>query len=295
MPFVKLDCGIRRSSLWFEDSDTRVVFVTMLTMASPAGLVDATAPGIAAEAHLPLDVVRASLVKLQAPDPDSRTLANEGRRILRVDGGFFVVNYQQYRERDYTATDRKRRQRDREREDSSHRDNRDSHDESQGVTQAEVEAEVEAETPPRPPSRGEREPDVLDSGDVLVLVEQLAAEFIAAGGVADRSWRRRARGELRARGLEEGRQVVAGWIVAQRETRQQAGHDDAWAALRAEAMRWVAERGGPALVARGLVEWLQRNRLEGETDETAIERWSSEPGVPELVMLELRGVLARAG
>lgn len=220
MPFVKLDCDILDSSLWCESPVTRVVFLTMLPMAGSSGLVRATAPGIAKRAHLALELVRESLARLEAPDPDSRTLEDEGRRIRRVDGGYQIVNYLLYRNRDYTANERKRRQRERERGESR-RDNRDGHDGSRQVTQAYAEADVEADHPPDPPSPGgqgdqARVPDAVSSGAVLAVVEQLAAEFIAAGGEASRDWRRQAKGELRARGLEGGAAVLRDQIAAQR-------------------------------------------------------------------------------
>lgn len=97
MSFVKLDVAILDSSLWVEDPPTRIVFVTLLVMADAQGMVEATAPGIARRANLPLKLVRPALEKLEAPDPDSRTTTDEGRRIARIDGGYVVLNYAKYR------------------------------------------------------------------------------------------------------------------------------------------------------------------------------------------------------
>jgi hypothetical protein len=141
MAFVKLDCGILDSSLWSEDLSVRVVFLTMLAMSDANGLVAATAPGIAARARLSLDDTRAALDVLSSPDQDSRSLADEGRRIRRVDGGFFLVNYEQYRARDYTAAARKQRQRQRD----VTRDIVTVTRDIVTVTQAEAEAEAEEE------------------------------------------------------------------------------------------------------------------------------------------------------
>jgi len=51
------------------------------------------------------------LEALASPDPESRTPAHEGRRMVRISGGFVVLNYMLYRERDDTAADRMRRYR----------------------------------------------------------------------------------------------------------------------------------------------------------------------------------------
>lgn len=111
MPFVKLDSGILDSTLWLSDSETRVVFITMLAMARSDGLVRATAPGIARRANLSLTTVRSAIEELEAPDPDSRSLNDEGRRVRRVDGGFQVINYTKYRQKDHTNADRQARHR----------------------------------------------------------------------------------------------------------------------------------------------------------------------------------------
>jgi hypothetical protein len=139
MPFVKLDAGILDSSLWAEAPETRVVFITILAMTRPHGVCEATAPGIAHRANLPLRVVRTALSKLEAPDPDSRSTVGEGRRIVRIDGGYRVVNYTKYRDKDHGATERKRRQRQR-----SRRDTVTSRRDIVTVTQGEGEAEAEA-------------------------------------------------------------------------------------------------------------------------------------------------------
>jgi hypothetical protein len=112
--FVKLDAGILDSSLWAESSDVCKVFITMLAMCEPDGLCRATAPGISRRAILPLEQVREALARLEAPDPDSRTPTDDGRRIRRAPGGYVVVNFAEYRKRDYTAAERKRRQRERD-------------------------------------------------------------------------------------------------------------------------------------------------------------------------------------
>lgn len=115
MPYVKLDTGILDSTLWLSDSDVRVTFITMLAMATPKGLVEATAPGIARRANLSIETVRAALKILESTDEDSRTMAEDGRRILRVDGGYQITNYTKYREKDHTNAERQRRFRERKR------------------------------------------------------------------------------------------------------------------------------------------------------------------------------------
>ena len=135
MTFVKLDCGVLDSSLWIEPPTVVKVFLTMLAMCNPEGICEATAPGIARRAVLPLTSVRRALTRLEAPDPDDRSGVDDGRRIRRVPGGYLVINYLAYRQKDHGAAERKRRQRAREK----------SRVTSRPVTQAEAEAEGEGD------------------------------------------------------------------------------------------------------------------------------------------------------
>ncbi len=164
MPFVKLDCGILNSTLWFE-REAREVFLTALLMAEPMeltestpqlevkgfgetgwsappgwyGFVPAASVGIFARARVPDEAGFAALEILGAPEPASRTPDFEGRRLIRVDGGFLVLNYMKYRERDYTTAERSKRYRQRV---ASRRDITATH---RDITQAEVQEEVHTE------------------------------------------------------------------------------------------------------------------------------------------------------
>jgi len=106
MPYVKLDAGILDSTLWVEDAVTCKVFITMLAMCKANGMCESTAPGIARRANVSLEEARKAIETLEAPDPDSRSVEDDGRRVKRVDGGYLVVNYQKYRDKDHTNAER---------------------------------------------------------------------------------------------------------------------------------------------------------------------------------------------
>ena len=101
MPFVKLDCGILDSTLWQQPPDVRIVWVTLLAMAGADGIIRATAPVIARRAIIPIETVREALEIFMAPDADSRTLAHDGRRLERVETGYLLLNYAQYRANEF--------------------------------------------------------------------------------------------------------------------------------------------------------------------------------------------------
>ena len=166
MPFVKLDCDMLESSLW-DWTPERHIFITALLMAKPFelkepqpqleadslnptrwivppgkyGMVNASGVALIKKAltlsHVDcleggVDVkdALAALNALGQPDEDSRSQAFDGRRLVRIDGGYIVLNYQRFRDKDHTATERKKLQRQR---DVAKADNNVPHDEWRSV------------------------------------------------------------------------------------------------------------------------------------------------------------------
>jgi hypothetical protein len=111
MPFVKLDCKILYSSIWAESAEISKVWITLLAMANSDGLVESTAPGIARLSVVSLDEAKRALEVFESPDIESKNKNNDGRRIKRVDGGYLILNYCQYREKDHTAAARMKKYR----------------------------------------------------------------------------------------------------------------------------------------------------------------------------------------
>lgn len=138
MPYVKLDCGILDSTVWL-DTNARSLFITALLMASPKeflepvetfdvdrnettgwlapagwyGFIEAAGPGIIRRATLDQAPGLVALRSLCGCDPESRSPANDGRRLARVKGGYIVLNFIEYRDRDYTMAARAKRYRER--------------------------------------------------------------------------------------------------------------------------------------------------------------------------------------
>ena len=166
MPFVKLDCGMLNSTIWI-DLPARTAFITALLMAEPRefsnpipqintrnleltgwsappgwyGFVPASGSGIIRRAELDIEIGLSALERLGSPEHESRSLEFDGRRMIRCNGGYLILNYQKYREKDYTAAERSKRYRERKAKNhASHRDNHASH---RDITQAEAEAEAD--------------------------------------------------------------------------------------------------------------------------------------------------------
>jgi hypothetical protein len=221
MPFVKLDCGILNSTLWFE-RDAREIFITALLMAEPFetteplpqieihsleltgwsvppgwyGFVPAASVGILHRAKVDEASGLEALKRMGEPEESSRSKDYEGRRLVRVDGGFIILNFMKYRDRDYTTAERSRRYRERL---ASRRDKAASH---RDITQAESRVQKadtkaeEQERPPRPLISGESNPKtwgklhgehVPGFCDWVCLPEFLFAEFCRKSATAKAS------------------------------------------------------------------------------------------------------------
>lgn len=102
MSYTKLANSILTSTIWVEDDHTRIVWVTLLALADRNGEVEGSIPGLASIARVPVESCRAAITKFLAPDHDSRTATDEGRRVECIDGGWLLINHGKYRER---ATD----------------------------------------------------------------------------------------------------------------------------------------------------------------------------------------------
>jgi len=96
--YVKLFGTILQSSIWSEDPATRLVWITLLTLADGEGYVRSSTSGLARTANVPIKDTERALVILESPDKESGTQEFDGKRIEAVEGGWFLLNYMKYRE-----------------------------------------------------------------------------------------------------------------------------------------------------------------------------------------------------
>jgi hypothetical protein len=82
--YIKLWDDILDSTIWMEEDHVVRVFLTFLLVANWDGFVDMPIPAIAQRARVSIQECIAAIEKLEAPDPFSRTKAEQGRRIIRV-------------------------------------------------------------------------------------------------------------------------------------------------------------------------------------------------------------------
>jgi hypothetical protein len=95
--YSKLFRQILDSTIWQEDMETKLVFVTMIADCDRFGRVLMSIPGLAKRAGVSLTGCEKALGILLAPDPYSRTKDREGRRIEEIDGGWRLLNHEKYR------------------------------------------------------------------------------------------------------------------------------------------------------------------------------------------------------
>lgn len=90
--FTKLQRSIVTSSIWLQDDETRLVWITLLALCDRDGIARVS-PGILAHtARVSAAGCTAAIEILSSPDPDSRD-NGAGQRIERVEGGFLILNY----------------------------------------------------------------------------------------------------------------------------------------------------------------------------------------------------------
>lgn len=139
--FTKLDSGIVHSTIWVQPHDVLRVWIAMLALANMAGYVRTAAPALAHTCMIPVDRMREILRVLESPDEDSRSEAEGGRRLLKVQGGWWLVNHAAYRAK---VSAEEKRAADRERIAAKRAESRDVSQPVADVAQAEAEAEAEA-------------------------------------------------------------------------------------------------------------------------------------------------------
>jgi hypothetical protein len=82
-------------------ADEILVFTNLIAHADAHGCVDKHYRAIAEETGISIDRVKAAIANLEAPDPESRSPEEGGRRIIPLDDhrawGWLIVNYGKYR------------------------------------------------------------------------------------------------------------------------------------------------------------------------------------------------------
>lgn len=91
--------AILQSTVWDEAPHVKVVWLTMLLLCDKTGFVEATIPGLARAAVVTREQCVEAIERLSSPDPDSKTKAEGGRRIIKVDDGWQLVNHQKYKDK----------------------------------------------------------------------------------------------------------------------------------------------------------------------------------------------------
>ncbi len=140
--FTKLDSGIVHSTIWVQPHDVLRVWIAMLALANMDGYVRTAAPALAHTCMIPVDRMREILRILESPDEDSRSEAEGGRRLMKVQGGWWLVNHAAYRAK---VSAEEKRAADRERIAAKRAESRDVSQTVADVAQADAEAEAEAD------------------------------------------------------------------------------------------------------------------------------------------------------
>lgn len=94
--YIKLYSSIVRSSVWKLDDDTRIVWITLLTMSNKYGQISSTVHGLAHKAQVSINRTEKALRLFLNPDKNSSYKNYEGRRISEIDGGWMLLDYENH-------------------------------------------------------------------------------------------------------------------------------------------------------------------------------------------------------
>lgn len=96
--FAKLDSGICDSSVWMKPHDALRVWIALLAKSDSYGIVRVSAPALAHQCFVTPERLAEIMADFCAPDPDSRTPKDDGRRLQAIEGGWLIINYLLYRD-----------------------------------------------------------------------------------------------------------------------------------------------------------------------------------------------------
>lgn len=120
MGYTKLTDDFAESSTCRLGLDAVGLWALILSKTKPQmdghGLLLATPNFFASITQTPLERVEALFATFEGPDPESRSRVDEGRKLVRLERGWRVVNYREIREGDDTAAERARAYRRRKKE-----------------------------------------------------------------------------------------------------------------------------------------------------------------------------------
>jgi hypothetical protein len=106
----------------------------MLAMADETGFVPCSLPGLMRSANIPQEAFIKALKTLESPDEFSRTNDYDGRRVEKIEGGWIILNYIKYREREDRDKHREYMRKWRENKDCESQKLTVNHSESQSLT-----------------------------------------------------------------------------------------------------------------------------------------------------------------
>jgi hypothetical protein len=96
--YNKLFTKILDSSIWLAPDPHRLVWITLIAAMDQNGYAQfACAENLAARARVSLENTKAAILAFEAPDPFAPEQEFDGRRIERIEGGWFVLNAEKYR------------------------------------------------------------------------------------------------------------------------------------------------------------------------------------------------------
>lgn len=203
-----------------------VTFQQMIVLADQDGVVDMTASAIARRTSIPLEIIQLGVERLMAPDPESRTPDEDGRRITLVEEhrawGWQIVNYAKYRDM-RKAEDRREYLRIKQQESRSRRLSTGVNTTSTKInTSTDADTEVEAEVE-------------VEAKKKAAPAPWLTVDDLMASGLTAET----AQGFIDHRRAKKARLTALAWKGFTNEVEKATGWTNEAAALKAIARNWT--------------------------------------------------------
>lgn len=113
--YTKVFASMLDSTVWQLSKEARILWITMLLKKDRNQMVRAAVPGLAHAARLTPEETESALRELSRPDKWSQSKAHQGRRVIKTEDGYLIVNGAKYRQM-LSAEERKEYKRVKQRE-----------------------------------------------------------------------------------------------------------------------------------------------------------------------------------
>lgn len=107
--WTPLFSGLVGASIWEAPYHVRIVWVAILALKDRTGFLSYSVPGLARVANVTREECEDALRRFEAPDPDSKCQEHQGKKIVKVEGGWKVLGHERNQAKMHEVSEELRR------------------------------------------------------------------------------------------------------------------------------------------------------------------------------------------